>query len=140
MRNCLQQMKASLEATSFQTSTGSSSKTSADGGGRSNGNSQNFTPNSNSQPSPNNSSKGHFKGKGRGKGTRRSSYDPPGKPANWSKLCFWCRNFTTFEQANHPLKDCPHYKEVRKNWWEHHNATTGPNSSSTTTPTPEGNQ
>ena len=35
----LQQMKASLEATSFQTSTGSSTKTSADGGGRSNGNS-----------------------------------------------------------------------------------------------------
>ena len=89
---------------------------------------------------PINSGKGHFKGKGRGKGNRRSSFDPPGKPPGWSKLCFWCRNFTTFEQANHPLRDCPHYREVRKSWWEHHNATTDPNSSSTTTPTPEGNQ
>ena len=135
----LQQMKASLEATSFQTSTGSSTKTSADGGGRSNGNSPNSTPNSNSQPSPNNSGKGHFKGKGRGKGNKRSSFDPPGKPPGWSKLCFWCRNFTTFEQANHPLRECPHYREVRKSWWEHHKATTDPNSSSTESTT-EGNQ
>ena len=136
----LQQMKASLEATSFQTSTNSTPKTSADGGGRSNGNSSNSTPNFNTQPSPNNSGKTNFKGKGRGKGTKRSSYDPPGKPAGWSKLCFWCRNFTTFEQANHPLKDCPHYNEVRKNWWAQHNATNDPNSSPTVTSTTEGNQ
>ena len=103
----LQQMKSSLEATSFQTS--------ADGGGRSNDNSQNSTQNSNTQPSPNNSGKSNFKGKGRGKGTRKSSYDPPGKPAGGSKLCFWCRNFTTFEQANHPLKDCPHGQRLKLN-------------------------
>ena len=136
----LQQMKASLEATSFQTSTNSTPKTSADGGGRSNGNSPNSTPNFNTQPSPNTSGKTNFKGKGRGKGTKRSSYDPPGKPAGWSKLCFWCRNFTTFEQANHPLKDCPHYNGVRKNWWAQHNATNDPNSSPTVTSTTEGNQ
>ena len=132
----LQQMKASLKATSFQTSTNSTPKTSTDGGGGSNGNS----PNSNTQPSPNNSGKGNFKGKGRGKGNKRSSYDPPGKPPGWSKLCFWCRNFTTFEQANHPLRECPHYLEVRKNWWAHHKVTNDPNSSSTDTHTTEGNQ
>ena len=136
----LQQMKASLEATSFQTSTNSTPNTSADGGGRSNGNSQNSTPNSNTQPSPNNSGKTNFKGKGRGKGARRSSFDPPGKPPGWSKLCCWCRNFTTFEQANHPLKECPHYNEVRKNWWAHQNATNNSNSSPTVTSTTEGNQ
>ena len=134
----LQQMKTSLEATSFQT-THSTPKTSADGGGRSNGNSPNSTPNSNTQPSPNNSNKTNFKGKGRGKGSRRSSFDPPGKPPGWSKLCFWCRNFTTFELANHPLKECPHYNEVRKNWWAHHNATNNANSSPTDTNTTEGN-
>ena len=132
----LQQMKASLEATSFQTSTNATPKASTDGGGGSNGNS----PNSNTQPSPNNSGKSNFKGKGRGKGNKRSSYDPPGKPPGWSKLCFWCRNFTTFEQANHPLRECPHYLEVRKNWWARHQATTDSNSSSTDTHTTEGNQ
>ena len=135
----LQQMKASLEVTPFQTSTGSASKTSADEGGRSNGSSQNSTPNSNTQQPPNNSSKNNVKGKGRGKSNRRSSYDPPGKPAGWSRLRFWCRDFTTFEQANRPLKDCPHYREVRKGWWEHHNAATPNSSSSPTSPTMEGN-
>ena len=132
-------MKASLEATSFQTSTGLAPKTPADGGSRSNGNNQNSTPNSNTQPSSNNSGKNHFKGKGRGKGNKRSSYDPPGKPVGWSKLCFFCRDFTTFEQANHPLKDCPHYRGVRKSWWEQHNAATSNTSSSPTSPTTEGN-
>ena len=136
----LQQMKASLEATSFQTSTNSTPKISADGGGRSNGNSPNSTSNSNNQPSPNNSGKTNFKGKGRGKGFKKTSYDPPGKPPGWSKLCFWCRNFTTFELANHAVKDCPHYAEVRKNWWAHHNANSDPNSSPTVTSTTEGNQ
>ena len=134
----LQQMKASLEATSFQT-THSNGKTSTDGGSRSNGNSSNSTPNSNTQPSPNNNNKPNFKGKGRGKGTKRSSFDPPGKPPGWSKLCFWCRNFTTFELANHPVKDCPHYNEVRKSWWAQHNAQQDTNPSPNTNTT-EGNQ
>ena len=45
----LQQMKSSLEATSFQTSTNSTPKASAAGGSKSNGNSQNSTPNSNTK-------------------------------------------------------------------------------------------
>ena len=134
-----QQMKASLDATSFQTSTNSTPKTSADEGGRSNGNSPNSTSNTNPQPSSNNSGKSNFKAKGRGKGSRRSSFDPPGKPTGWSKLCFWCRNFTTFEQANHPLRECPHYTEVRKNWWANQNAAPDSNSP-TVTSTTEGNQ
>ena len=133
----LQQMKTSLEATSFQT-THSTPEVSTNGGGRSNGNSPNSTPNSTTQPSPNNNNKPNFKGKGRGKGSKRSSFDPPGKPAGWSKLCFWCRNFTTFELDNHSVKDCPHYNEVRKNWWAQHNARMNTNPSPDTTTT-EGN-
>ena len=136
----LQQMKTSLEATSFQTSTNSTPKT--PGGGRSNGNgnSPNSNTNTNTQSSPNNSGKSNFKAKGRGKGTRRSSFDPPGKPLGWSKLCYWCRNFTTFEQANHPLKECPHYAEVRKSWWAHQHETNNSNSSPTDPANTEGNQ
>ena len=49
---------------------------------------------------------------------RRQTPTPPGKPEGWNRLCFWCRDFASFDDANHPIKQCPYYKEVRKDWWQ----------------------
>ena len=67
---------------------------------------------------------------------------PPGKPEGWNRLCFWCRDFATFDEANHPIKQCPYYKEVRKEWWQHQQQTFPTQSSSNTSQhsSPKGNQ
>ena len=71
-------------------------------------------------------------GRGRGGGPRKSIPDPPGRPKGWSRLCYWCREFVPFEQANHLIRDCPFYKQGKEDWWSMqpgHTSTPNPNPS-----------
>ena len=57
---------------------------------------------------------GYFRGRGRG---FQYMPDPPGKPQGWNRLCYWCRDFVSFGDADHKLRDCPLYEKVKKDWW-----------------------
>ena len=86
-----------------------------------------------------------YRGRGRLRGYwpgRRQAPIPPGKPEGWNRLYFWCRDFATFGDANHPIKECPCYKEVRKERWQHQQQTSPsqPANPVSQNPTPEGNQ
>ena len=63
---------------------------------------------------------GYFKGRGRGyqRGNCQPMPDPPGKPQGYNRLCFWCRDFVAFEEADHKMRDCPFYEKGKKEWWE----------------------
>ena len=45
--------------------------------------------------------------------------------------------FATFDDANHPAKECPYYREVRKEWWQHQQQTSPPQSANPTSQKPK---
>ena len=149
----MQEIKTSLDASAFQSST----ETTPQQNGGSGGNSNHSQPQPNQNSSPQNSGQYQnqnqnyntggrgYRGRGRGRGYgpgRRQTPTPLGKPEGWNRLCFWCRDFASFDDANHPIKQCPYYKEVRKDWWQHQQQTSPPQPTSTASqnPSPEGNQ
>ena len=94
---------------------------------------QNSSPqNSGQYPNQNqnyNSGGRGYRGRGRGRSYgpgRRQTPTPPGKPEGSNRLCFWCRDFATFDDANHAIKQCHYYKEVRKDWLQHQQQTSPP--------------
>ena len=119
----MQEIKTSWDASAFQSST----EPNPQQGGGSGGYSNHSQPQQNQNSSPQNS--GQYQNQnsgGRGRGYRpgrRQTPTSPGKPEGWNRLCFWCRDFATFDDANHPIKQCPYYKEVRKDWWQHQQQT-----------------
>ena len=130
MEKHLQQMQAiknSWDASAFQSSTDPTPQQNGGSGGNSNHSqppqNQNSSPQNSGQQTNQNqnySSGGRgFRGRRRGRGYapgRRQATTPPGKSEGWTRLCFWCRDFATFDEANHPIKDCPYFREVRKEW------------------------
>ena len=147
----MQEIKSSWDASAFQSSTETTPQQNGGSGGHSNQSppqqNQNTPPqNSGQYPNQNYNSAGRgYRGRGRGRGFtpgRRQTPTPPGKPEGWNRLCFWCRDFATFDEAHHPIKQCPYYKEVRKEWWQHQQQTSPSQSSSNTSQhsSPEGNQ
>ena len=132
-----EEIKTSWNASAFQSST---EPTPQQNGG-SGGNSNHGQPQQNLNSSPQNSGQYRnqnqnynsggrgYRGRGRGRGYgpgRRQIPTPPGKPEDWNRLCLWCRYFASFDDANHPIKQCPYYKEVRKDWWQHQQQTSSP--------------
>ena len=121
----MQEIKSSWDASAFQSSTDPTPQQNSGSGGNSSHSqpqNQNSSPqNSGQYPNQNqnyNSSGRGYRGRGRGRGYgpgRRQGTNPPGKPEGWNRLCFWCRDFATFDDANHPIKECPYYKEDRRN-------------------------
>ena len=149
----MQEIKSSWDASAFQSSTDPTPQQNGGSGGNSNHSqpqqNQNSSPqNSGQYPNQNqnyNSGGSGYRGRGRGRGYgpgRRQATTPPGKPEGWNRLCFWCRDFATFDDANHPIKECPYYREVRKEWWQHQQQTSPPQPANPTSqnPNPEGNQ
>ena len=148
----MQEVKNTWDASAFQSSTETTPQQTGGSGGNSNLSSpppnQNSSPqNSGQYPNQNYNSNGRgYRGRGgRGRGYtpgRRPVPTPPGKPEGWNRLCFWCRDFATFDEANHPIKQCPYYKEVRKEWWQHQQQTSPstPSSNTSQNSSPEGNQ
>ena len=148
----MQEIKSSWDASAFQSSTDPISQQNSGSGGNSSHSqpqNQNSSPqNSGQYPNQNqnyNSSGRGYRGRGRGRAYgpgRRQTTTPPGKPEGWNRLCFWCRDFATFDDANHPIKECPYYKEVRKEWWQHQQQTSPsqPANPTSQNPTSEGNQ
>ena len=147
----MQEVKTSWEASAFQSTSESTPQPNRGGGGNSNSS----PPNQNSNSSPSNSGQYNnqnqnynargrgYRGRGRGYAPgRRQTPTPPGKPEGWNRLCFWCRDFATFDDANHPIKNCPYYREVRKEWWHHQQQTspTQPNAPTSQNQNPEENQ
>ena len=71
-----------------------------------------------------------YSGRGRGRGYggkggfKRQVRDPPGKPEGWSRLCYWCRDYVPFEEANHMLRDCPFYQSTKDSFWTSQNGYT----------------
>ena len=114
----MQEIKNSWDASAFQSSTDPTPQQNGGRGGNSNHSqpppNQNSSPQNSGQQTNQNqnySSGGRgFRGRVRGRGYasgRRQATTPPGKPEDWTRLCFWCRDFATFDEANHPIKDCP---------------------------------
>ena len=148
----MQEIKSSWDASAFQSSTDPTPQQNSGSGGNSSHSqpqNQNSSPqNSGQYPNQNqnyNSSGRGYRGRGRGRSYgpgRRQATTPPGKPEGWNRLCFWCRDFATFDDANHPIKECPYYKEVRKEWWQHQQQTSPsqPANPTSQNPTSEGNQ
>ena len=148
----MQEIKSSWDASVFQSSTDPTPQQNSGSGGNSSYShpqNQNSSPqNSGQYPNQNqnyNSNGRGYRGRGRGKGYgpgRRQATTLPGKPEGWNRLCFWCRDFATFDDANHPIKECPYYKEVRKEWWQHQQQTSPsqPANPTSQNPTSEGNQ
>ena len=146
----MQEIKSSWDASAFQCSTETTTPQQNGGSGGHRNQSppqqnQNTPPqNSGQYPNQNYNSVGRgYRGRGRGfTPGRRQTPTPPGKPEGWNRLCFWCRDFATFDEANHPIKQCPYYKEVRKEWWQHQQQPSPSQSSSNISQhsSPEGNQ
>ena len=145
----MQEIKNSWDASAFQSSTDTTPQQNGGGGGYSNHSQpqQNSSPKNSGQyqkQNQNYNSGGRgYRGRGRGRGYgpgRRQTPIPPGNPKGWNRLCFWCRDFATFDDANHPIKQCPYYKEIRKDWWQHQQQTSQPNAPASQNPCPEGNQ
>ena len=129
----MQEIKSFWDASAFQSSTDPTPQQNSRSGGNSSQSqpqNQNSSPQSSGQyPNHNqnyNSNGRGYRGRERGKGYgpgRRQATSPPGKPEGWNGLCFWCRDFATFDDANHPIKECPYHEEVRKEWWQHQQQT-----------------
>ena len=139
----LTQFKQALQVSSISTHTPTNQ------GANSNGNNQhqarapqnqNQNQNQNSNPNKgyNNPNYQQHSGRGRGRGYggrggfRKQVRDPPGKPEGWSRLCYWCRDYVPFEEANHMLRDCPFYQTTKDGFWTSQNG-------NTSTPVPESN-
>ena len=148
----MQEIKSSWDASAFQSSTDPTPQQNSGGGGNSshsqpqnqNSSPQNSGQYSNQNQNYNSSGRG-YRGRGRGRGYgpgRRQATTPPGKPEGWNRLCSWCRDFATFDDANHPIKECPYYKEVRKEWWQYQQQTSPsqPANPTSQNPTSEDNQ
>ena len=144
----MQEIKSSWDASPFQISTDATPQQN----GGSGGNSNHSQPQQNQNSSPQNSgqylnqnqncnsgSRGGGRGRGYGPG-RRQATTLPGKPEGWNRLCFWCRDFVTFDDANHPIKECPYYREVKKEWRQHQQQISPPQPANPTSqnPNPEG--
>ena len=156
MQNRLQQMqeiKTFWDASAFQSSTDPTPQQSGGSGGNSDYNqpqqNQNSSPQNSGQYQNQNQNQNQNSGgtgyRGRGGGYRpgrRQTPTPPGKPEGWNRFCFWCRDFATFDDANHPIKQCPYYKEVRKDWWQHQQQASPPQPTAPASqnPSPERNQ
>ena len=97
---------------------------------------QNQNQNSNQNKGYNNPNYQQHSGRGRGYGGRggfrRQVRHPPGKPEGWSRLCYWCKDYVSFEEANHMLRDCPFYQTTKDGFWTSQNGYTS-------TPVPESN-
>ena len=91
---------------------------------------QNQNQNSSQNKGYNNPNYQQHSGRGRGRGYgvrggfRRQVRDPPGKPEGWSRLCYWCRDYVPFEEANHMLRDCPFYQSTKDSFWTSQNGYT----------------
>ena len=114
----MQEIKTFWDASAFQSST----EPTPQQNGESRGNSNHSQPKQNQNSSPQNSGQYQnqnqnyntggrgYRGRGRGRGYgpgRRQTPTPPGKPEGWNRLYFWCRDFASFDDANHPIKQCP---------------------------------
>ena len=133
----MQEIKSSWDASAFQSSTDPIPQQNSGSGGNSSHSqpqNQSSSPqNSGQYPNQNNnydSSGRGYRGRGRGRG-----YGPGRRQAT-------SRDFATFDDANHPIKECPYYKEVRKEWWQHQQQTSPsqPANPTSQNPTSEGNQ
>ena len=118
----LQKLQGSLQASQIS-SQPSIPKRQANSTQQQPNNSQNSTAQSSGQ-----NGKGYYnpnysqnRGRGRGgyrwRGGYRQAQDPPGKPQGWIRLCYWCRDYVPFEEANHRIVDCPFYKQCHTDWW-----------------------
>ena len=149
----MQEIKSSWDVSAFQSSTDPTPQQNGGSGGNSNHsqpqqNQISSPQNSGQYPNQNqnyNSGGRGYTGRGRGRGYgpgRRQAPTPSVKPEDWYRLCFWCGDFATFDDANHPIKECPYYTEVRKDWWQNQQQTSPsqPANPISQNPTPQGNQ
>ncbi len=92
------------------------------------GNMQTAQPSS-AQTSGNSQQQYNYRGRGRGgrggqsrgRGYPNQQYQQSGRTQNSQdsseRLCYWCKGNVPADQANHLIRDCPHYTSGRAEWW-----------------------